>query len=129
MQIKVRFGGIRKEEVRNHRIEATLEQALHRFSDRVKQVYVFIEDVNGPRGGVDKQCLCVVYPRKMAPIVIRDHDDRLSDLITRVANRAAYTLSQRTARRRGAALRRRSKPSAPLEWTLDDADQFAAMNE
>ena len=43
-------------------LEKILAAAIEPLAQRVKQVLVYIEDVNGPRGGVDKQCRCVVHP-------------------------------------------------------------------
>jgi hypothetical protein len=46
--------------LRTH-IERQLRAALGRFARRVGQVRVFLRDVNGPRGGVDKRCRIVVH--------------------------------------------------------------------
>ena len=37
-------------------IERRLQFALGRFSSRVNEVMVRLDDLNGPRGGVDQQC-------------------------------------------------------------------------
>ncbi len=80
-------------------LEAVLVRQLSRFRRHLKQVQLFIDDVNGPRGGVDKHCRCVLHLRRMVPIVIRDADEHISALVFRVADRAAHTLSRRVGRR------------------------------
>jgi hypothetical protein len=75
---------------------------------------LYVEDVNGPRGGVDKQCRCVLHLRRMPPVVIQDKDESMNALIYRVANRAAYALSQRTDRRTKRVKQGRSARREPL---------------
>ena len=98
MNFTLRFGGPRIH-FGDHDFESILTNSLKRFSHRLKQIYVFLDDFNGPRGGVDKQCRCVLHLRRMPPIVIQDQDEDTHALVHRVANRAAYVLSQKTERR------------------------------
>lgn len=99
MNFTIRFGGGQRADFGSHQYEGILAQSLERFSQRLKQVYVYIQDINGPRGGVDKQCRCVLHLRRMPPVVIQDQDEDTYALVHRVANRAAYALSQKTERR------------------------------
>jgi len=41
--------------LRDH-VERRLGFALGRFENRIDRVTVWLEDLNGPRGGVDKRC-------------------------------------------------------------------------
>ena len=99
MQFFIRFSGGKRSSFGDHDYENVLSSALDRFRHRLQQVHLYVEDVNGPRGGIDKQCRCVLHLRQMAPIVIQDQDDNMIALIYRVANRASYALSQRAARK------------------------------
>ncbi len=113
MNFAVRFGSGSRADFGDHDIEGILTDSLGRFAHRLKQIYLFIEDTNGPRGGVDKQCRCVLHLRRMAPVVIEDQDESMLALIHRVANRAAYALSQQTARKKKQPQRdRRGDPAA-----------------
>lgn len=96
MKLCIRFHGIADSEYDRQHIEDMLESSLGRFGKRLKKASIFFEDVNGPKGGVDKQCRCVLQLRRMPTIVITDQDENLTSLANRVANRAAYTLSQKT---------------------------------
>jgi hypothetical protein len=74
--------------------------ALGRFDGRIHSVTVRILDVNGPRGGIDKQGRVTVRVRGDAwPIVIENIDadaavaiDRLADRTARAVARAVRTL-------------------------------------
>jgi len=60
-------------ELRNsHRraIRRILASALGRFARRVQTVRVWLEDVNGPRGGVDTRCRIEVYFRPRGSITV-----------------------------------------------------------
>ncbi len=96
MQLTIRFSGGKRSDYGNCDFEGVFEKSLARFSRRLKKVYLYIEDVNGPRGGIDKQCRCVLHVRNLPPIVIQDQDSSMMSLLFRVANRAAYVLSQKT---------------------------------
>ena len=107
MRLDIRFSGTKQNGNLNGKLEAILLDSLERFQRRVRHVCVFIEDVNGPKGGIDKQCRCVVHLRKMPPIVIQDEDTDLVALVHRIANRASYTLSEKTKRSSFKGMRRR----------------------
>jgi hypothetical protein len=98
MRLTLRFSGGKKADFGEHDYEGILSTALARFSHRLKQVTVYIEDTNGPRGGIDKQCRCILHLRRMPPVVIQDQDESMNSLIHRVANRASYALSQKAER-------------------------------
>lgn len=94
MQLSVRLSGIKNSHFRRDNCTTILRDALQRFGRRLRQVNLYLEDVNGPRGGIDKQCRCVLHLNRGAPIVIRDTDDNLNKLMHRVASRASHALSR-----------------------------------
>lgn len=99
MQLTVHFSGAERHAFGQHEYEEIFSNSLHRFSHRLKRVCLYIEDTNGPRGGEDKQCRCVLHLRRMQPVVIRDQDNNLLSLLHRVANRATHALSRDADRR------------------------------
>jgi putative sigma-54 modulation protein len=74
--------------------------ALGRFHGRVRSVTIRLTDVNGPRGGVDKQCRVTAHVRGgTRAIVLEDIDadaavavDRAADRTARAVARAVHTL-------------------------------------
>lgn len=99
MQLKIRFTGRDRMNNDQQNLESILTRQLARFQHRLKQVQLYIEDVNGPRGGVDKHCRCVLHLRHMAPIIIRDADASIHAMVHRVAERASHALSRQLERR------------------------------
>jgi ribosome-associated translation inhibitor RaiA len=49
-------------------IRAEVESALARFAERMTRVDVYVSDVNGQKGGVDKRCLLEARPRGLKPV-------------------------------------------------------------
>ncbi|MEQ8667646.1 MAG: hypothetical protein RIC12_00650 [Pirellulales bacterium] len=123
MQFTIRFSGGKRSDFGDYDYEDILSSALDRFRHRLKQVYLYLEDVNGPRGGVDKQCRCVLHLRRMPPVVIQDQDDNMNALIHRVANRASYAISQRADRKSKGAKHNRRPRKQPLFVVTENGEQ------
>lgn len=49
-------------------IRAEVETALERFASRLTRIEVYLTDVNGSKGGVDKRCLLEARPRGLQPV-------------------------------------------------------------
>ncbi len=116
MQMTIRFCGGKRSDFGSHNYEQIVGDSLERFRNQVKKVYLYIKDINGPRGGIDKHCRCVLHPQRIPPIVIQDQDENMVVLLHRVANRAAYVLSQKVSKSR-----KRSKPERE-QFSSDDLD-------
>lgn len=82
------------------RIERRLRFALSRFADRIGRVTIRVADLNGPRGGVDKQCRIVVKLRSGGEIVIDDTAIALEMAIDRGADRVQRAVARTLARMR-----------------------------
>jgi len=131
MQLTVRFSGGKRSDFGDHDYEGVLRDSLARFQYGLKQVCLYVEDVNGPRGGVDKQCRCVLHLRRQPPIVIKDEGDNMQSLLYRVANRASYALSQKVDRKSKRAKRKRMERKQALasvgeSWDNEVRDDFDA---
>ena len=82
------------------RIERRLRFALSRFTDRIHRVTVRLADINGPRGGGDKQCRIVVRLRPGGEVVIEDTATDLETAIDRGADRVQRAVARALARTR-----------------------------
>lgn len=97
MQITVQVHGVGNG-VASQKVQEILLTAVEPVTYRIKQICVYIQDVNGPRGGVDTQCRCVLHFRRLPPVVIRDRDTNLYALVHRVADRVAEAVRRRKDR-------------------------------
>ncbi len=87
------------EELREH-VERRINFALGQFDRRVSRVAVSLSDVNGPKGGVDKQCQILVHLRRGNPVKIQDVDVDFGAVVNRAADRAGRAVARRVQRRR-----------------------------
>ncbi|MCY2967175.1 MAG: HPF/RaiA family ribosome-associated protein [Planctomycetota bacterium] len=90
-----------------------LSFALERFSDRVSSVRVFLQDANGPRGGRDLTCRVVARIHGIRDIIIKDVDQDLEPLLSRIADRLFSNVGRRLKRLHNA--RRR------IAWDANDS--------
>lgn len=81
-------------------IERRLQFALGRFSSRIRRVSVIFSDVNGGRGGCDKQCRLKVTLIPSGEVVIEDVDPSVVTVVANVAERAARSVARLLERRR-----------------------------
>lgn len=93
-------------------VEERLHLALGRFARHIQRVRVYLRDVNGPRGGLDKKCRIVVELPLRARVVVTGIDRLLSAAIAQTANRAGLALKRHL--QRGRASRRPPRRIIPL---------------
>jgi ribosome-associated translation inhibitor RaiA len=92
------FGPVARDYVRRK-----LGSKLEKFSGAIERVSVRVEDVNGPRGGVDQACRVKVVLTGLPSVVFESRDASLNAAVD-----GALSGVQRAVRR--ATQRRRMKP-------------------
>jgi putative sigma-54 modulation protein len=101
MRTEIRTDGIRLDHLLRSRVERALLYSLDRYRGRIVAATVRISDVNGPKGGVDKECrICLDLGRREV-LVVRQMDASASAAVDRAA--------ERVRRRIGKILDRRSR--------------------
>ncbi|MEY4094729.1 MAG: hypothetical protein RLZZ53_1928 [Acidobacteriota bacterium] len=69
--------------------------ALDRFGNRVRSVRVRITDINGPRGGVDKQCIVAVRLQHPTRLMLIEHMAAdFGEAVDRAADRAGRSVAR-----------------------------------
>lgn len=82
-------------------VGATLRSAFERVADDVMSIDVFLQDLNGPKGGVDKQVVLRVHLRHRRDVAVETVHENLGAAVRISARRAkrAVRRSLRKARR------------------------------
>jgi putative sigma-54 modulation protein len=75
--------------------ERRLQFATDRFQDHIREIGVVFRDVNGPRGGVDKQCRLIAMLRRGGTLEIEETRSDFVDAISRAAKRLRLVLTRR----------------------------------
>jgi len=100
MVVDIRARNIEVGEALRVHVDRCLRFALSRFGDRVAKVTVRFDDVNGARGGVDKQCQLDVALRPSGNVLIEDIDADIRAVVDRAASRAGRAVERDLQRRR-----------------------------
>lgn len=100
MQIELRSRVAIPQEEHAAYAERRLRFALSRFADRLRFVRVTVDDVNGPRGGVDKHVRIRLVLWDASSLLLSSEDHSVFAAIDDAAERAARTLARELARRR-----------------------------
>lgn len=111
MRLHIRRRGVVLDDFTRDYVKERLRAALGRFARYLTEVWVYLRDMNGPRGGVDKRCRVVVALPPAGRVVVSGAGSELSSLLRGTADRARFAvrrhLKRRIARRRRPATARR----------------------
>ena len=110
-QIRIVAKNLELTSVEREIVERRLAFALGRFGDRVGRVTVSLEDLNGPRGGLDQHCRIEVGLVPSGKVMAEARDVDVVAAVNRTAERIARRLRNELDRRR--AIRRRWATTAP----------------
>ena len=111
MPIQIVARNLELTSVQREIVERRLAFALGRFGDRVGRVTVSLEDLNGPRGGLDQHCRIEVGLVPSGKVMAEARDVDVVAAVNRTAERIARRLRNELDRRR--AIRRRWATTAP----------------
>ena len=80
--------------------ERRIRSGMGRFSNKIREVRVQISDVNGPKGGRDKECRVEVRLRTVGSITTKAVEVNLHAAIARAIERAGHAVSEWVKRSR-----------------------------
>lgn len=81
-------------------IERRLRFALARFGGRVERVIVFLQDRNGPKGGVDKVCRILAKVHGCGSLMAVVADSDWTAAVDRATTRIGHTVARQVDRAR-----------------------------
>lgn len=109
MELYVRIHGTDPADALRGYAERRLRFALGRFTDQIGRVTVLVEDVNGPRGGLDKVCRIRAEVAQYGHFVFQESvDASLQAAIDEAADRIGRTVARELRRERHGWARRES---------------------
>lgn len=97
--------------------------AFSRTQDSIHNASITIRDINGPKGGVDKECLVVIKPCGLKKIVISEQSANLKKAIDRAISRANQSLIKGLKKSQSALKRKNMMVPLPLtnnDFTIDN---------
>lgn len=72
--------------------------ALSRFDSKIDEVTLTVNDLNGPKGGIDKRCQLQIKLRYGQDVILTNLDSTVEAGISRLADRAGRTIARRISR-------------------------------
>jgi len=98
MEVDIRGKGLYVTRVLSTYIQRRLVFALGRFGRRIERVSVRIEDMNGPKRGIDKLCRVVVVVPHSATAVTQARGSNIRVAIDRAVAKASRYIAERLKR-------------------------------
>jgi ribosome-associated translation inhibitor RaiA len=113
MKLKIRTSGLVMTESLRRFIEQRVYFAMSRFSPRIASISAVVEDINGPRGGVDQRCRIVVKLDGARELTVEATDADLHGAITFATDRAGRVVQRELERRRTATRQPQRRHETP----------------
>ena len=100
MEFAVRARDIVWNEDLQERVKRSIKFAVDRHKSRIDRISVYLADLNGPRGGVDKLCQITADLRGAEPVRILETGVDVIAVVNRAVRRLGYRIGRCVHRRR-----------------------------
>jgi putative sigma-54 modulation protein len=100
MQVEIHGQHLRLDNQIQEHVERQMDFALGQFDSWISGIAVYLEDTNGPRGGVDKRCRCLVNIKHGKTIKVEDEDRDFTIAVNRAADRLRNVVGREVEKRR-----------------------------
>lgn len=100
MLIEVTLRKVTLSEQQQAWIERRIRFALGRFVSRIRRVSVILSDINGVRGGIDKECRLQISLHPQGEVVVADVETSFEGAAANVSERAARMVARLLERSR-----------------------------
>jgi putative sigma-54 modulation protein len=80
-------------ELRNA-VEKLVTFAIDRYETQVDKISVYLADLNGPKGGVDKLCQITASLRRGNPVLILERGSKILTTVNRAARRLGHRIGR-----------------------------------
>ncbi|MEP0841103.1 MAG: HPF/RaiA family ribosome-associated protein [Phycisphaerae bacterium] len=101
MQLRVHGHHFEVDDTLDAHITERFRSALDQLEHMVHEVAVRIEDVNGPKGGVDKRCHATVHLRAGGTVVVDEMHPDVFAAVSVAADRVKNVVSRKVEKIRG----------------------------
>ena len=94
MELSIRTRNVELTDALREQIERRLEFAFDTFRDHVQDALVYLVDLNGPKGGVDKLAQITVRVSRIGDLAVRETGTTTSAALNRAVRRLKYRLGE-----------------------------------
>lgn len=100
MQIDIQARSFSLTDALRSHVQRRIGFSLGTLDEYIRRIVVRLSDVNGPRGGEDKQCRIQIVMERLSDVVIEDTEANMYTAIDRATDRAGRTVGRRLSRQR-----------------------------
>lgn len=100
MQLKVHGQNIELTDAISSHVQTRFTAALDKHDRQVDDVTVRLQDLNGPKGGVDMRCHATIHLRWGNPVIVEQVGEDMYAAISVAADRAKDVVAREVERRR-----------------------------
>jgi len=123
MQINIKGRQVQLQDETIKNMKRRLLFSLSRFGHAIQGVTVQLTDINGPKGGHDKECLIIVKLQKGGKVVVQGSGIDCELALNHCADRIGRTVDRELTRRRKAPIRKmRRELRAEKDIAIDGED-------
>ncbi|HEB68140.1 MAG TPA: HPF/RaiA family ribosome-associated protein [Desulfobulbus sp.] len=125
MQINIKGRQVRLQDETIKSMKRRLRFSLSRFGHAIQGVTVQLTDINGPKGGHDKECLIIVNLQKGGKVVVQGNGTDCDLALNHCADRIGRTVDRELTRRRTSPIRKmRRQMRAEKDVALNDENRL-----
>jgi ribosome hibernation promoting factor len=95
----IRSMGSALDEVHREYLRRKLQRMVEKFGSAIERTSVRLEDVNGPRGGIDKRCQVKIVVKGLPTVYVDERDSSVQAAMDRALARANHAVRQGLGRR------------------------------
>lgn len=101
----IRGFGVDLSQEQRARIRERLGAKLDKYANAIERISIRVSDVNGPRGGIDKECRIKVVLSGMPSVVFESHAVSLDDAVNGALTGTEHAVRRSVETRRSKSLR------------------------
>ncbi|MDD2885093.1 MAG: HPF/RaiA family ribosome-associated protein [Dechloromonas sp.] len=117
MQIQIQAAHFDDQGTSRQSIEQRVRFALRRLQHQISQARIRLTDINGPRGGVDKECQLTLKQAGPGSVVIKTQGQTYANALDAALQRASQALLRSLQRRRNHPRQRPNHDQTTTEET------------
>ena len=99
MQVLIHTSNVTLSKQARKLIKNKILSSLQRFDNGVKQVDLYLKDVNGPKGGVDKECTINIKADNQNLLIVRSKAASIFSVVKQCAVKSKLLLANRSKRK------------------------------
>lgn len=101
MQLIIQSSNVELNAIAKQNIKKRARRIFSRIEDKVDSILINIQDINGPKGGLDKLCKVVIKSSIVPSVVVSNKKRQAAAAIDLALNKACFNLLKKIKKQSG----------------------------